>query len=792
MNTTIKVGKGIECKNLPLVAIKKIKKDLTFKNPLYVSAMKRGAFIPADMPAKIVLYDLDEEQNLCWLPRGYLFYFLKFLRYKDCKFEILDHTLLLKPLNLKFIGKLKKYQEIAEKKMLMYPVGVLEASTGSGKTVVGISLIVKRRQPTLIIVHGKELMYQWRDQIKKFTGEDCGLIGDQKYDIKPITVGIINSVNNHLDDLTNDRFGHIIVDECFVKGTSIDGIPIEKRKVGDLVNSFNHETNQVENKKVTKVFKNYVKDTLVKIVFKNKKNFICTPDHPIFNCKTYLTASSFNDRCTVLSIDNLLIGGKDGKKENSTGFMFYVQKNNCLRKQRRCSGLQKFRSLSKKKTLLFFKMPNKNIKNSTPKNRGTIRRIQQNIFQRKNEKKQSHAHERGKRESQNNQEDKWYPTYLERKKRRKWHTHFPTRKNSNSLGMGNRSCCSDCGSFVNRGKKGLVQKKESPHLLQSGCRKQGVEDCNRDRWGKSQTERESNSRQKERLPLKMEGVESVTIYKRGSGSGFEKMCPDGFVYNIEVEDNHNYFAEGVLVHNCHRSTAETWAYTIQEFSAKHYLGLTATAYRRDGLGHAIFASIGPKIHQIDKKMLNNIGAVLVPDVFKIYSSFEYMFLDDYSTMIKTLTKDEARNHLICNKIAQDLKKHNQAILIVSDRKKHCETLQKTLLQLYGINGLILIGGKNKKEREKIVSQIRSSQYKILFSTISLIGEGFDLDKLSCIFLTTPIKFTGRLIQVIGRVLRPNKKDVNKIPRVYDVRDNNVRLLEYSGYNRDRLYKKEWG
>ena len=28
------------------------------------------------------------------------------------------------------------------------------------------------------------------------------------------------------------------------------------------------------------------------------------------------------------------------------------------------------------------------------------------------------------------------------------------------------------------------------------------------------------------------------------------MCPDGFVYDIEVEDNHNYLAEKILVHNC--------------------------------------------------------------------------------------------------------------------------------------------------------------------------------------------------------------------------------------------------
>lgn len=34
------------------------------------------------------------------------------------------------------------------------------------------------------------------------------------------------------------------------------------------------------------------------------------------------------------------------------------------------------------------------------------------------------------------------------------------------------------------------------------------------------------------------------------------MCPDGVVYNLEVEGTHTYFAEGVLVHNCHEYGGE--------------------------------------------------------------------------------------------------------------------------------------------------------------------------------------------------------------------------------------------
>jgi len=53
--------------------------------------------------------------------------------------------------------------------------------------------------------------------------------------------------------------------------------------------------------------------------------------------------------------------------------------------------------------------------------------------------------------------------------------------------------------------------------------------------------------------LESSGVESVEIYKptssRQSASGGKT---DQVVYNLEVEENHNYFVNGVLVSNCHR------------------------------------------------------------------------------------------------------------------------------------------------------------------------------------------------------------------------------------------------
>jgi hypothetical protein len=45
-------------------------------------------------------------------------------------------------------------------------------------------------------------------------------------------------------------------------------------------------------------------------------------------------------------------------------------------------------------------------------------------------------------------------------------------------------------------------------------------------------------------------LESIEIIKLTDTERINKLCQDGFVYDIEVEDNHNYLAEDILVHNC--------------------------------------------------------------------------------------------------------------------------------------------------------------------------------------------------------------------------------------------------
>jgi hypothetical protein len=57
-------------------------------------------------------------------------------------------------------------------------------------------------------------------------------------------------------------------------------------------------------------------------------------------------------------------------------------------------------------------------------------------------------------------------------------------------------------------------------------------------------------RQEKNEGIKFERLESIEVIKLENKKRIAELCPEGFVYDIEIEDNHNYLADGILVHNC--------------------------------------------------------------------------------------------------------------------------------------------------------------------------------------------------------------------------------------------------
>jgi len=121
------------------------------------------------------------------------------LKEYDIKLNIDDKRITDDKTNFVFDGKLNEEQEEALKGVLDVDFGVFVAPPGTGKTVLAIAAIAKRKTNVLILVHRKPIMDQWRLQLSSFLGIDkkqIGQIGGGKN--KPtgiIDVGMVQSLD---------------------------------------------------------------------------------------------------------------------------------------------------------------------------------------------------------------------------------------------------------------------------------------------------------------------------------------------------------------------------------------------------------------------------------------------------------------------------------------------------------------------------------------------------------------------------------------------------------------------
>jgi superfamily II DNA or RNA helicase len=243
----------------------------------------------------------------------------------------------------------------------------------------------------------------------------------------------------------------------------------------------------------------------------------------------------------------------------------------------------------------------------------------------------------------------------------------------------------------------------------------------------------------------------------------------------------------LIVDECHRVPATLFTDVVSAFDSQYMLGLSATAFRSDDqMTRLIYFYMGDPVHKVDQGKLAASGAIVRPKVIVNATNFDYHYRGDYQALITALTAHEGRNRQIIDDIAAVTRAGDGGIsLVVSDRVSHCRIFADALLKK-GLRIALLTGQTSTELRGKIVEEVQRGEVEILVATLQLIGEGFDCPGLSNLFLTTPITFEGRLVQVIGRIMRPAK---DKEPRVYDYLDHNVSALRKSANQRHKILRR---
>jgi len=245
----------------------------------------------------------------------------------------------------------------------------------------------------------------------------------------------------------------------------------------------------------------------------------------------------------------------------------------------------------------------------------------------------------------------------------------------------------------------------------------------------------------------------------------------------------------LVVDECHRTPSRTFTEAVRAFDAHYMLGLSATPWRRDRLSKLIFWHLGNVQCEIASQTLVESGDVLSAEVILRETEFRPYFdpVSEYSRMLSELTEDKERNLLIAGDVAAAQQAGEGVCLVLSDRKAHCENLRVMLKYRHGITAEVLTGDLPVKERQSLTERLQAGQVKVLIATGQLIGEGFDCPRLETLFLVTPIRFSGRLLQYLGRVLRPAPG--KRRARVYDYVDTHVDTLVKAALARQRVYPR---
>ncbi|MCX5886099.1 MAG: DEAD/DEAH box helicase family protein [Proteobacteria bacterium] len=206
----------IKKEGLPSQLLTQIKRLASFQNPEFYK--KQSLRLSTALTPRIICCAEDMGEYLA-IPRGCLEDLKSVLSENNITFELSDKRFEGKKCEFKFNGQLTDDQRKACNALFPHETGVCVAPPGIGKTIIGIHLISSRKTNTLVLVHRKPLLEQWRTQIASFLGipiQEIGQIGGGKNKATNfLDVAMLQSLDKkNTLDLRIKNYGHIIVDEC--------------------------------------------------------------------------------------------------------------------------------------------------------------------------------------------------------------------------------------------------------------------------------------------------------------------------------------------------------------------------------------------------------------------------------------------------------------------------------------------------------------------------------------------------------------------------------------------------
>ena len=645
---------------------------------------------------------------------------------------------------------------------------VVQVATGGGKTVIGAGILAKLNLPSIFVVHTGDLFEQSYDELTRFLKVPIGRIGGGVCDIQKINVCMIQTIHAALDqeykpyddvekelmeedEVVKKSFNRnkavldflqtvqvVLIDECFHGKTPIMidyGKQVNIRDIYENefithVISYNHEKNVLERKKILRKMKTPLegkwhevtvqwKDKIVKLkVTENHKFWTKNRGYiPVKDLTTNDILKFYTDDLKKVTVCEIC--GKVFEHNNNSGH--YAMHN----------GTNPFTNGNG----FITRSANKNYCNKISK------RMSLNNPSYKDEVKQKIG-------------KSWQKTFLaksekeQNKIRQRWinlpkYNANPTSFEQKIIDLGIKDIAfTGNGKFwLTLGKKDSGKKWSKNPDFKIRRQRKVIEVGDICYWhSEEEIQKVINAYKKinfECLYLtnddfKDENWEQTTgkifkfIYNHDEAKvisvKYLYSAPNKqtqFKYNLEIEDNHNYFANGVLVSNCHHIRANSYINVMKACKNAFYRGgLSATPHSGDGKDIILQAYAGSIIGKITASYLIERGLLVQPTIYYlngnkidkyIYSRKRYN-----SICKKYIVTNTFRNKKIveCVERFQELDK---TVLITVTTKKHGQILQQAIKKL-GYDCEFIYSGVDRMQRKVHIQNVRERKLKIIIGT----------------------------------------------------------------------------
>lgn len=576
---------------------------------------------------------------------------------------------------------------------------LLVLATGMGKTETFTAVVKTWPGRVLVLAHREELIEQARKRIERNTGEYVEVEqGQLRSGRARIVVGSVQTVYRpeRLERLTRlGGFTLIVVDECFPAGTLVDGKRIEEYKPGDMVWSVNHASGRLVRSRVVSVSKRATRKEMVRLTI-GESAVVCTPNHPFF-----VRGRGYVHACNIRPGDVC-----------------------CLR-----------RSLSSEEKDVLEDVQVLDLLGSYGAHKPEVRL-------RANEGEEPDAlcgvQGEGECDAQGHRSQAVGAGW----------------KRERPYGGGAVSCVCvgrrvddggcDCDKRYDRG--------EASESLQAGRLEHVSEGDNRSGRAKSLDHKGKGGGRKKRDGLAWCRVDCFSRVELG-GNG------ECAVYNLHVEGTNSYFANGILVHNCHHYVSPTYRLPLEHFSEAKVLGVTATPDRADakalgqifdevaytmdlqeGIGHGYLVPLRGRSIEVEEINLDGVATV-AGDL--AVGQLDETMLEGVEGIVKGMVHRSGTR---------------QGIVFfpgVASARLAAERFNA----LRPGSAMSVDGETPKEQRAELMDGFRRGEFQFLTNCM-VATEGFDAPSASVVGIARPTKSRALYAQMVGRGTRvlPNVVD----------------------------------